>query len=197
MRGRRRRRRGDDGQPAAGRCADGEQRHRVRSRGRRAHVWVSHQAPHTIHAGYAPMLGLEAGEAARRLPVGGRWVRSEGRRLRRAPRRRQAALDARPAGQVGRDPLGGHGVAGPRPRLRHDRPARREQRRQDRRARRRGAGRGGCLPGDRRHPADAHADDVGRRLRGPEGPLRRQDGAHEQHDDRRLPRCRAARRRRS
>ena len=39
----------------------------------------------------------------------------------------KAALDARPAGEVGRDPLGGHGVARARPRLRDDRQARRRR----------------------------------------------------------------------
>ena len=54
-------------------------------------------------------------------------------------------------------------------------------------------GGGRRLPGDRRHPADADPDDVGRRLRHPEGPVRRHDGADQQHHRRRLPRRRAAR----
>ena len=98
-------------------------------------MWVSHQAPHSIHGAYAPMLGLEPGSAAHRLPVGRRRVRPEGRRLRRAPDRGEGRADARQAREVGREPLRGHGVAGARPRLRHDRPAGREQRRQDRRPR--------------------------------------------------------------
>jgi carbon-monoxide dehydrogenase large subunit len=35
-------------------------------------MWISHQAPHSIHGAYAPMLGLGAGEVAHRLSVGGR-----------------------------------------------------------------------------------------------------------------------------
>ena len=45
--------------------------------------------------------------------------------VRRVPRRRGGGADARPPGEVGRDPLGGHGLARPRPRLRDDRQARR------------------------------------------------------------------------
>ena len=193
VRGCRRRRRGHDGQSASRRCPDGEQRRRLHSRGRRAHdVGVAPGAAHDprrVRADARPRTRA----AAHRVPVGGRRVRSEGRRVHRAPHRRQGRAHARQAREVGREPLGGHGVAGPRPRLRHDRPAGRQQRRQDRRPRLRGAGLRGRLPGDRRHPADVDADDVGRCLRGPEGALRRQDGAHEQHHHRRLSRCRPTR----
>ncbi len=106
-----------------------------------------------------------SGPAARRLPVGGRRLRPQGGPLRRAPGRRRGRAEARPAGEVDRDALGGHGVAGARPRLRDDGQARRDARRQDRRPRRLGGGVGGRLPGARRHPADAHPDDVGRRVR--------------------------------
>ena len=111
VRGRRRGRRGHDGQPASGGRADGEQRRRRRSGGRR---------PHDV--GVAPGAALDPWRvrpdarprpcsAANRLPVG-RWrVRPEGRQLRRAPDRRQGRDDPRQAGEVGREPLRGHGVA--------------------------------------------------------------------------------------
>ena len=89
-RGRRRRRRGDDGQPAPGRRADGVQRHRGRPRRaqRRAHVLgvAPGAALRPRRDGPAPRPRARA--AARRLPVGRRWLRPEGRRVRRVPRRR-------------------------------------------------------------------------------------------------------------
>ena len=115
VRGRRRGRRGHDGQSASGRRADGEQRRRRRSRRRR---------PHDV--GVAPGAALDPWRlrpdarprprsAANRLSVG-RWrVRSEGRQLRRAPDRCEGGDDPRQAGEVGREPLRGHGLAGARP----------------------------------------------------------------------------------
>ena len=87
--------------------------------------WVSHQAPHSAHAAMAPALGLEPEQLRVVCPwVGGGFgpkaavyveylVAGGGR-----PR-------PRPAGQVDRDPLRGHGLARPRPRLRDDGQARR------------------------------------------------------------------------
>ena len=102
-------------------------------------MWVSHQAPHGIHAGYAPMLGLEPDKLRVVCPwVGGGFGPKAAGYVEHLVAAR-AAPSAEPAGQVGRDPLRGHGVAGARPRLRHDRPPRCRQRRQDRRPRRHGA----------------------------------------------------------
>ena len=81
-----------------------------------------------------PAAGSRPGQAPRRHPVGGRRVRSEGGGVRRAPDHRRGGPAARPPGEVDRDPLRGHGLARPRPRLRDDRAARCDQRRQDRRA---------------------------------------------------------------
>ena len=72
-----------------------------------------------------PMLGLEPDAAARRVPVGRRRLRPEGGAVRRAPRRRRGRAEARTPGEVDRDPLRGHGLARPRPRLRDDGQARR------------------------------------------------------------------------
>ena len=88
-------------------------------------------------AAIAAMLGMEPDRPPRGLPVG-RWrLRPEGRRLSRVPDRGQGRVPrSGRASEVGRDPLGRHGVAGPRPRLRDDREARRHQRRQVHRPRR-------------------------------------------------------------
>ena len=75
-RGRRCRRRGDDGESANRRCADREQRCRRRTRRRRAHdVGVAPGAaldPRLLRADAR----ARAGEAARRVPVGRRRVRA-------------------------------------------------------------------------------------------------------------------------
>ena len=76
--------------------------------------WVSHQAPHAMHDALAPSLGLEPEQLRVVCPwVGGGF----------GPKAAvyveylvvaAAAAEARPAGEVGRDPVGGHGLAGPR-----------------------------------------------------------------------------------
>ena len=155
-------------------------------------LWVTHQAPHTIHAGYAPMLGLEPDKLRIVCPwVGGGFGPKAAGYIEHIIAGK-AAMATRQAGEVGRDAIRGHGVAGARPRLRDDGATRREQRRQDRRARQHRGRRRRRVPGDRGDPADAHPDDVGRRVRHPQGPLRREDGAHQQHDDRCVPRGGAA-----
>ena len=87
--------------------------------------WVSHQAPHAIHAAYAPMLGLEPAQLRVVCP----WV-GGGFGPKAAPYVEHlvaaaAALKLGSAGEVDRDAVGGHGVAGARPRLRDDGQARR------------------------------------------------------------------------
>ena len=96
-------------------------------------LWISHQAPHSAHGTYAPMLGLEPEQSPRRVPVGRRRLRAQGRDLRRAPRRRRGGAEARSPGEVDRNPLRGHGLARAGSRLHDDRAARRRLRRQDRR----------------------------------------------------------------
>ena len=135
--------------------------------------WVSHQAPHGAHAAMAPILGLEpeqlrivcpwvgggfgpkaavyveylvAAAAARALGRPVKWTETRSEDMVSLVHGRDYVMTAK----LGTDAR------------RHDRRARR----QGRRVRRR-------LPGDRGDPADAHPDDVARRLRRAEGPLRR------------------------
>ena len=168
---RRRRRRSHDGEPAARRRADGDQRH---PRGARAtaasRCWVSHQAPHAIHAEYAADARPRTGAAARRVPVGRRRLRSQGRgRTSSTSSRRPRPLKlGRPVKWIatrsedmvslvqGRDFVmtAKLGVDADGKIVGLDAF---------------GCRRGRRVPGDRRDPADAHADDVGRRLRDPQG----------------------------
>ena len=127
-RGRRRRRRGHHGEPAPRRRADGEQRHPRRARATAAsRCWVSHQAPHSIHGAYAPMLGLDPAKLRVVCPwVGGGFGPKAGPYVEHLVAA-AAALKLGKPGEVGRDPLRGHGLAGARPRLRDDGQARRGQ----------------------------------------------------------------------
>ena len=136
-RGRRRRRRGHHGQPAPRRRADGEQRRRRRTRPTvGSPCGCRTRRPHSIHGAYAPMLGLEPAKLRVVCPwVGGGFGPKAAGYVEHLVAAK-VALDAEPSGQVGRDPLRGHGVARARPRLRDDRQARRHQGRQDRRPRR-------------------------------------------------------------
>ena len=68
-------------------------------------MWLSHQAPHSIHGAYAPMLGLEPGQLRIICPWVGGGFGPESRRLRRAPDRRQGSTHSGQAGEVGREPL--------------------------------------------------------------------------------------------
>ncbi len=134
--------------------------------------WVSHQAPHSAARGDGAGAGARAGSAAHRLSVGGRRLRAEGRGLRRVPGDGGSGARPRSTREVDGDAVGGHGLVGPRSRLRDDCQARAQARRHDHGTRhpRHGLGRG--VPGDRCDPADAHADDVARCVRRPQGPLR-------------------------
>ena len=125
---RRRDRRGHHGQPAPGRRADGEQRHPRRARRATGGLtcWISHQAPHSAHGAHRPACSAWSPS---RLRVVCPWVGGGF-----GPKAAvyveylvaaAAALALGRAGEVGRDPLGGHGVARPRPRLRDDGQARR------------------------------------------------------------------------
>ena len=51
-------------------------------------MWVSHQAPHSIHAAYAPMLGLEPAQLRVVCPWVGGGFGPKAAALRRAPDRR-------------------------------------------------------------------------------------------------------------
>ena len=86
--------------------------------------WVSHQAPHAAHAAMAPILGLEPEQLRVVCPwVGGGF----GPKAAVYVEYLVAAAAAQalgPPGEVDRDPLRGHGVARPRPRLRDDGEAR-------------------------------------------------------------------------
>ena len=127
-RGRRRGRRGHDGEPAPGRRADGVQRHRRRARRarRRPHAAgcrTRRRTPPTPRM--APALGLEPEQLRVVCPwVGGGFGPKAAVYVEYLVAA-AAALRARPAGEVDRDPLGGHGLARPRPRLRDDGQARR------------------------------------------------------------------------
>ena len=182
-------RRGGDGEPAPGRRADGAQRlpdGAGRAAGRH-HLLVSHQAPHSVQPALAAALGLEPERRASGVPVGGRRLRPEGRGVRRVPGGRGRRPATGPAGEVGRDPLRGHGGAGAGARLHHERQAGPHQRRPDRRARRQRGGVGRGLSGPRRGLADAHPDDGGRGLRHPEGALPGHHRGDQHHAGRRLP----------
>ena len=96
--------------------------------------WISHQAPHSVQPALAAVLGLEPGAVRVGVPVGGRWVRTEGGGLCRVPGRSGCGHAVEPAGEMGGDPLGGHAGAGSGPRLHHERQVGSEPGRQDRRA---------------------------------------------------------------
>ena len=76
--------------------------------------WLSHQAPHSAQPASGRRPRPRSGGGARGLPVGGRWLRPQGRGVRRVPGGRGRGPATGPAGEVGRDPLGGHGRPGAR-----------------------------------------------------------------------------------
>ena len=78
-------------------------------------LWVSHQAPHSIHGAYAPLLGIDPAKLRVVCPWVGGGFGPKAAGLRRVHRRRQGSVAAQPTGEVDRDPLGGHGLAGARP----------------------------------------------------------------------------------
>ena len=131
--------------------------------------WISHQAPHVGTWSDRSDARHGAGGPAGGLPMGRRRLRSEGSGLSGVPGRCRRLSGPRRAGQVGRDPVGRHGVAGARQGLRDDGQARRHQGRQVHRSRRRCHGQRRLVPGDRCDPADADADDVRRRVRHRQG----------------------------
>ncbi len=73
--------------------------------------WVSHQAPHAIHAGYAPMLGLEPDRLRVVCPwVGGGFGPKAAPYVEHLVAAAAALKLNRPVKWVA-DPLGGHGLA--------------------------------------------------------------------------------------
>ena len=106
---RRRRRHGPLRQPAARGRADGAERHR---RGARAPTaastaWVPTPGPHGVHGPSSPArLGLDPSQVRVRTAAVGGGFGAKAAFVRRVPRSRsKAALAARPAGEVDRDPL--------------------------------------------------------------------------------------------
>ena len=175
-RGRRRGRRGHDGEPAPRRRADGDQRHPRRARradgGLTCGSRTRRRTPSTRR--WRPMLGLEPEQLRVVCPWVGGGFGPKAAVVRRAPGRRGRGA-RRSAGPVkwietrsedmvslvhGRDYVmtAKLGVDADGKIVGLDATVVAVGRR---------------LPGDRRDPADAHPDDVGRRLRHPEGALRR------------------------
>ena len=130
------RRRGHDGEPAARRRADGDQRHpRGAQPTAASRCWVSHQAPHAAHGTLRADARPRAREPPRRVPVGRRRLRA-----RRPATYVEHLVAGAAALKLGRpvkwiatrseDMV----VARAGSRLHDDRAARRRHRRQDRRA---------------------------------------------------------------
>ena len=156
-------------------------------------LWVSTQGPHGVRDAVAPVLGLEPDRRARALRRGRRRVRAEAGHVRRVQPGRQGRADARPPGEVGRDPLREHARDAPRPRPGHLRRARPEARRHDRRSARAHDRRRGRVSRRRRVPAVLHADDVAAGVPNAEDRVQLAGGDHQHHADRRVPRRRSAR----
>ena len=131
------------------------------------------------------------GPPARALRGRRRRVRTEAGDVRRVQPRGQSRADARPAGEVGRDPVREHARDAPRPRPGHLRRARPQARRHDRRSARAHDRRRGRVSRRRRVPAVLHADDVAAGVPNAEDRLQLAGGDDQHHADRGVPRRRS------
>ena len=154
-------------------------------------LWVSTQGPHGIRDAVAPVLGLEPDRLRVALRGGRRRVRTEAGHVRRVQPRGQSREDARPAGEVGRDPFREHALDAPRACAGHLRRARPQARRHDRRSARAHDRRRGRVSRRRRVPAVLHADDVAAGVPNPEDRLQLAGGDDQHHADRGVPRRRS------